>query len=71
LCRELDVERVGGRPVLERSLRLPGSVVHVAGRLAQLEIGPAAGNLFGARRAAERVVASIVGADALKLIPSS
>jgi hypothetical protein len=65
LCDELGVARHGGRPELDRMLRLPGSVVHVAGRLAQLELGPTAGNLAGARRAAELVVGAVVGVDAM------
>ncbi len=65
VCDELGVVRHGGRPELDRMLRLPGSVVHVAGRLAQLELGPTAGNLAGARRAAELVVGAAVGADAM------
>jgi cation diffusion facilitator CzcD-associated flavoprotein CzcO len=65
LCDELGVVRHGGRPEVDRMLRLPGSVVHVAGRLAQLELGPTAGNLAGARRAAELVVGAVVGADAM------
>jgi cation diffusion facilitator CzcD-associated flavoprotein CzcO len=65
LCDQLGIARHGGRPELDRMLRLPGSVVHVAGRLAQLELGPTAGNLAGARRAAELVVGAVVGADAM------
>lgn len=65
LCDELAVARHGGRPELDPMLRLPGSVVHVAGRLAQLELGPTAGNLAGARRAAELVVGAVVGAEAM------
>jgi hypothetical protein len=65
LCRSLAAERVGGRPVLDTELRVPGSVVHVMGRLAQLTLGPTAGNLAGARRGAERVVGSVVGVDAM------
>jgi hypothetical protein len=65
LCDDLGVVRHGGRPELDRMLRLPGSVVHVAGRLSQLQLGPTAGNLAGARRAAELVVGVVVGADAM------
>ncbi len=65
LCDELGITRHGGRPELDQMLRLPGSVVHVAGRLGQLELGPTAGNLAGARRAAELVVGVTVGADAM------
>lgn len=65
LVERLGVQCRGGRPVLDRSLRLPGSVVHVMGRLAQLELGPAAGNLAGARGGAEAVVGMVFGADAM------
>jgi len=65
LCRTLDTERFAGRPVLDTSLRLSGSVVHVMGRLAQLQLGPAAGNLAGARRGAELVVEAVVGVEAM------
>lgn len=65
LCSELNVERVGGRPLLDNALRIPGSNVHVSGRLAQLQLGPTAGNLSGAQRAAERIVAAVVGQHAL------
>lgn len=65
LCRTLDTERFAGRPVLDTSLRLSGSVVHVMGRLAQLQLGPAAGNLAGDRRGAELVVEAVVGAEAM------
>ncbi|MFM8945082.1 MAG: hypothetical protein ACKOJC_00005, partial [Actinomycetota bacterium] len=59
-----------GRPELDRSLRLSGSVVHVAGRLAQLQLGPTAGNLAGARRAGELIVGAVVGAEAMYALSS-
>jgi len=65
LCASLGVPVVMGRPVLESSLRLNGSVVRVLGRLAQIRLGPTAGNLAGARRAAEKVVADVVGVEAM------
>jgi cation diffusion facilitator CzcD-associated flavoprotein CzcO len=65
LCDQLGVARHGGRPELDRMLRLPGSVVHVMGRLGQLQLGPTAGNLAGARRGAELVVGAVVGAEAV------
>lgn len=65
LVSELGVRCRGGRPILDRSLRLPGSVVHVMGRFAQLELGPTAGNLAGARRGAEMLVGAVLGADAM------
>lgn len=65
LARRLGTARVGGRPVLDATLRLPGSNVHVLGRLAQLSLGPIAGNLAGARRGAEQVVGAVVGLHAM------
>lgn len=50
-----------GFPELTRDLRWPGTSLHVGGRLASLQLGPAAGNLWGARKAAERIVDSAVG----------
>ena len=44
-----------GWPVLGDDLRWPGTNVHVLGRLAMLALGPAAGNLWGARVGATRV----------------
>lgn len=43
---------VDGLPVVDRSLRLHGTAVVLGGRLAQLQLGPTAGNLAGARRLA-------------------
>lgn len=63
------VALVDGLPVLELDLRWPSTRVHLAGRLATLRLGPRAGNLAGARRAAERIVASVSGrpiVDAVK-----
>jgi hypothetical protein len=65
LCDQLGVLRFAGRPELDWALRLPGSVVHVVGRLAQLQLGPTAGNLAGARRAGERIVGAVVGVEAM------
>ncbi|MFM8563306.1 MAG: FAD/NAD(P)-binding protein [Acidimicrobiia bacterium] len=70
LCDELGISRQSGRPELDRSLRLSGSVVHVAGRLAQLQLGPTAGNLAGARRAGELIVGAVVGAEAMYALSS-
>ena len=50
---------VDGWPVLDEHLRWPGTNVHVLGRLAMLAIGPAAGNLWGARVGAARVTLAI------------
>lgn len=48
-----------GFPVPDRSLRWGGSGIFVAGALAELELGPSARNISGARRAAERIVGAL------------
>lgn len=53
----------GGAPVLDDSLGLPGTSIHVMGRHAITQLGPAAGNLAGARRASERLAAHLCGQD--------
>lgn len=65
LCEASGVGLVGGRPMLDPSLRVAGGAVQVLGRLAQLRLGPTAGNLAGARRGAELVVAAVAGVDAM------
>lgn len=55
---------VSGLPVLDRHLALPDTKVRVVGRPAALHLGPTAGNLSGARRAAELVVEAVVGTAA-------
>ncbi len=55
---------VGGFAVLDRHLGLPDTPVHVIGRPATLYLGPTAGNLSGARHAAELVVDAVVGVPA-------
>jgi glycine/D-amino acid oxidase-like deaminating enzyme len=55
---------VDGWPVLDEQLRWPGTNVHVLGRLAMLTLGPAAGNLWGARVGAARVASGVCGRDA-------
>jgi glycine/D-amino acid oxidase-like deaminating enzyme len=54
-----DVRIVDGWPVLDQDLCWPGTNVHVLGRLAMLSLGPAAGNLWGARMGAAKVAAHI------------
>jgi len=56
-------------PVPDEHLRLGGSSIHVTGGLATVQLGPAAGNLSGARRAAQRIVASICGENPLEADP--
>jgi cation diffusion facilitator CzcD-associated flavoprotein CzcO len=53
---------VEGWPVLDDQLRWPDSTIFVTGRLATLRLGPAAGNLWGARVAASRIADAITGA---------
>jgi len=52
-----------GLPILDHELRWPGTGIHVAGALAMLELGPAAGNLWGARRAGARIARAVVGEE--------
>lgn len=54
---------VHGLPCLDRDLRWPGTPLHIVGALATLELGPAAGNLWGARQAAARVTRAVVGEE--------
>jgi cation diffusion facilitator CzcD-associated flavoprotein CzcO len=63
-CRALsdlvaDLPVLDGYPVTGPDLRLGHYPVYVMGRLATLALGPAAGNLWGAQRAAERISACI------------
>ncbi|MGQ0623211.1 MAG: NAD-binding protein [Sporichthyaceae bacterium] len=52
------IRRVDGWPVVDQSLQVaPG--LHVMGPLAELELGPAGRNLWGAQRAATRLVDAI------------
>lgn len=52
-----------GVPVLDRQLRWPGTPIHLVGRPAMLRLGPASGNLWGARMAARVVTAHLTGTD--------
>jgi hypothetical protein len=47
-----------GYPIVSQSLRW-GPNLYVTGALAELEIGPIARNISGARQAAERIVSSL------------
>ncbi len=58
-----DAPAVGGLPVTDENLRLGPHPVHVMGRLAMLTLGPAAGNLWGAQRAAMRITQALTGVD--------
>ena len=61
--RYLAVPVVHGLPITDDGLRLGAHPVHVMGRLATLTLGPAAGNLWGAQRAASRITKAITGVD--------
>ena len=52
-----------GIPVTDHDLRVGGIDLFVSGRLAMLELGPAAGNLWGARTAARRIGRALTGLD--------
>jgi hypothetical protein len=67
LVRHSPTTSVDGWPVLDPVLRWPGTPVHLLGRPAMLALGPAAGNLWGARVGAEIVADHLrvaLGADA-------
>ncbi|MEM8925680.1 MAG: FAD-dependent oxidoreductase [Actinomycetota bacterium] len=56
-----DVPVLDGFPITDDQLRLGPHPVFVMGRLAMLALGPAAGNLWGAQRAASRITDAITG----------
>lgn len=56
-----DVPVIEGLPITNDDLRIGHHEVYVTGRLATLALGPAAGNLWGARQAAERITRAICG----------
>jgi G3E family GTPase len=58
-----DIATVAGLPVCDRDLRTGRHRIHVMGRLATLTLGPAAGNLWGAQRAARAITRAITGID--------
>ena len=58
-----DIATVAGLPVCDRDLRTGRHPIHVMGRLATLTLGPAAGNLWGAQRAARAITRAITGVD--------
>jgi hypothetical protein len=57
------IPMVGLLPIPCRDLTIGRLPVHVTGRLATIELGPAAGNLWGARQSARRITRSITGLD--------
>ncbi len=54
---------IDGIPVLDPTLRVAHTDLFVTGRLATIELGPAAGNLWGARTAARRICRALTGVD--------
>ena len=58
-----DVVEVDGYPLTDANLRIGAHPIHVMGRLATLVLGPAAGNLWGARHAARRITQAVTGVD--------
>lgn len=58
-----DVPTHDGYPLVDERLQLGPHPVFVMGRLAMSALGPAAGNLWGAQRAARRIAQRITGVD--------
>ena len=58
-----DVGDVQGLPFLDDHLRMGPHPAFMMGRAAMLTLGPAAGNLWGAQRAARRITRAITGVD--------
>ena len=58
-----DVGDVQGFPLLNEQLRLGPHPAFIMGRAAMLSLGPAAGNLWGAQRAARLITQAITGVD--------
>ncbi len=48
-------------PILDENLQLKNEPVYLLGRLATIPLGPAAGNLWGARHGARRITKAITG----------
>ena len=57
----LDAPMLDGKPLVDSSLRLGPHPVYLMGRLATAALGPAAGNLWGAQRAAHRITEALTG----------
>lgn len=66
-----DVASVAGMPICDRDLRIGRYPIHVMGRLATLTLGPAAGNLWGARFAARAIAKAITGVDLENKTPTT
>ena len=56
-------QHIDGVPIVDCDLRVGDLGLFVTGRLATIELGPAAGNLWGARMAARRIGRAITGID--------
>ena len=54
---------IDGFPLVDHSLRLNPYPVYVMGRSATFALGPAAGNLWGATKAAHRITKDITEAE--------
>ncbi len=57
------IPTIDGLPIPTADLTVGARSIHVTGRLATIELGPAAGNLWGARQAARRITRAITGID--------
>jgi len=57
------IPAIDGLPIPNADLSVGVLPIHVTGRLATIELGPAAGNLWGARQCARRITHSITGID--------
>jgi len=58
-----DIPIIDGFPLVDQSLRLGPHPIFVMGRSATFALGPAAGNLWGARHAARRITTAITGLE--------
>ena len=56
----LDVSEFCGYPIVDENLLWDQKRIYVAGALAELELGPSARNIAGARLAAERIVQAFI-----------
>jgi lysine/ornithine N-monooxygenase len=56
----LDVSKFCGYPIVDENLLWDKKRIYVAGALAELELGPSARNIAGARLAAERIVQAFI-----------
>ena len=52
---------IDGYPIIGPDLRLGSHPIFLMGRIATVQLGPAAGNLWGAQRASERITEAVVG----------